>query len=350
MTPALYFVVPGSLDTRTGGYGYDRRIIAGLKARGAAVDVVELAGHYPFPSDADIAAAQARFAGFRDDAVAVVDGLAYGVLPEIAASERKRLRLVALVHHPLADEGGMDTGAARRLKDSEEAALRHARHVIVTSPFMRERLGAYGVAPERVSVVVPGTEAAPLAEGTGNGPLRVLCPASYIPRKGHADLLNALGELMQFDWHLTCVGNARIDPGWLTSLRALRERLGLTDRLDLQDEVDDAALAALYLESDLVVLASRYEGYGMVVSEAIARGLPVVTTMGGALRETLPTGAGLSCPPGDVMAFRENLRRVFADRALLAQLKAGAAHARVSLPDWKTSVARFAEILESVAA
>lgn len=349
MADTIYFVVPGSLSIRTGGYNYDRKIIEGLRARGTAVELVELGGHYPDASEEDRAAAGRLFASIPDGTPTIVDGLAFGALPEIAEKEQARLRLVALVHHPLADEAGLSKSTRARLIESEMRALRRACGIIVTSAYTKRRLAEYGVAPERVSVVMPGTDEAAIAKGSGGEGLSILCPASYIPRKGHADLFHALSGLENLSWRLLCVGEKSLAPDHFASLCALCVSLGLSDRIEMRNQVADAELNRLYAVSDLVALASLYEGFGMVVTEALMRGLPVVTTTGGALADTLPAGAGLASAPGDIDALRENLRIVLTDRAAYARLREGARAARDALPRWSEAVAAFETALRTAA-
>jgi glycosyltransferase involved in cell wall biosynthesis len=221
--------------------------------------------------------------------------------------------------------------------------------VVVTSAFTSRRLVELGVGAEKISIAAPGVAAAPLAkggQGKGRGAaMQMLCPASYIVRKGHADLLRALSGLTDLSWKLICVGNTQLDETCYAEICALREALALTSRVDLRGEVGDDELDALYSASDLVVLASHYEGFGMVVTEAIARGLPVITTTGGALADTLPNGAGLASAPGDIEALRENLREVLAGENTYKRLAKGARSARQTLPGWAAAAQAFAAAL-----
>ena len=346
MKTRLYFIVPGPLSTRTGGYIYDRRMIEGLRALGQKIDVVELSGAYPFPFAADIARANAAFAAIPNNSLVVIDGLALGALPDIAERHAHRLDLVALVHHPLADETGLSNDHRDALMRSETRALTHAPHVIVTSAFTRRRLAACNVPPERISVCVPGVDAAALARGSGSDTLVLLCPASLTPRKGHADLFAALADLLHLNWRLICAGNPTLDPAHAVSLTRMIARLGLETRIEMRGEASETEMHALYAGADLFVLASHYEGYGMVVTEAVARGLPIVTTSGGALVDTVPRAAALIVPPGDVAGLRDALRLVISDSALRVKLAEGSREARAHLADWNRAAETFARALK----
>ncbi|MEJ8853732.1 glycosyltransferase family 4 protein [Variovorax robiniae] len=343
-----HFLIPGDLDTHTGGYTYDRHIIEELRALGWQVEVHGLGDGYPAPG-ADALAHAARVAeALPDGALAVVDGLAFGVLDELAHRHAQRLRWVALVHHPLSLETGLDPDRQRALHESERRALAAARGVIVTSPFTARGLDAFGVSPSRVATVVPGTEPAPAAAGSGGEALSLLCVATLTPRKGHAVLIEALAGLQGHAWTLHCVGSMTMDAACAAALREAIDHHDLRDRIALHGDKPEGELAAFYAAADAFVLPSFHEGYGMALAEALARGLPVISTQAGAIPDTVPPEAGALAPPGDVVALRTALRRLMEDTAWRAQLRTGAMAARLALPTWAQSGARFASALADV--
>jgi glycosyltransferase involved in cell wall biosynthesis len=353
---ALTFIVPGRLDTLTGGYGYDRRIIDGLRGRGWAVDVREIDASFPHPTPKVLDEAARTLASMPNDATVMIDGLAFGAMPLALEREGPRLRLVALVHHPLAAESGLDRQTAARLEAGERRALTMARSVVVTSHATAAALLAYGVTRDRVHVVEPGTDRAPLAKGSGTAIVQLLCVATLVPRKGHETLFRALAALAERNWRLTCIGSLERDPTTVERLRALLRTERLEDRVVLAGEMDRAALSAQYTGADVFVLPTLHEGYGMVVAEALARGLPVISTATGAIGELLTfegdvrpaRRAGLLVPPGDVAALTSALAAVIRDADLRARLAEGARGMRDRLPTWDVASARMAEVIERV--
>jgi len=337
----LHVVVPGDLDTKTGGYGYDRQIIHGLQARGWNVVLTGLPGHYPFPSAAECAAATTALAAIPDGSLVLVDGLALGALPVEVARERERLHLVALVHHPLGLETGLNADTSRLLLDSERRALACVRGVVVTSSRTTSAVESLGVARERVMVVEPGTDAAPDARGSGTGARHLLCVASLTPRKGHDTLFDALAEMLDLDWHLTCVGSAARDSAHAARLTARASTAPLCERVTLAGELAGPALEAAWDAADLFVLPTHYEGYGMVVAEALAHALPVVSTATGAVPELIGANAGVLMPPGDAAALHALLRTLMTDEVRFARLRAGARAARATLPSWNEACVRM---------
>ena len=349
-TRKVYFLVPGDPDRRTGGTLYDRRIMAGLTALNWWVTLQRLDASFPAPTPAALAEAHNALAALPDQSLTVIDGLALGTMPEVAAAHRDRLRLIGLVHHPLALETGLDDTQRQRFYASEYAALRHMRQIIVTSPSTVRALAEYDVPSERCAVVSPGVDPAPLATGSGGHALTWLCAASLTPRKGHAVLLRALTRLKDRAWRLRCAGSDAHDPITAAGLRALADERGLSGRVAWLGELENEALNAAYQQADGFVLPSFHEGYGMVLAEALARGLPIISTTAGAIPDTVPADAGLLVPPGDEAALAEALARFLDEPPLRKRLAAGARTARETLPDWSVANARFAKTLEAVAA
>jgi glycosyltransferase involved in cell wall biosynthesis len=342
---SLFFLMPGDLGARTGGYRYDRRVIAGLRERDWAVEVVGLDASFPHPTTLARTEAAARLAELDAGTTVVMDGLALGAIPELVEAHRGRLRIIALVHHPLADESGLSPPQIAALHQSEQAALAAAKQVVVTSAATARRLREMGVDPSKVSVIEPGTDPAPLAPRRGGPPLRLLCVGAVIPRKGHRVLVDALARLPERDWHLTVVGSLERAPKTAARLRAQIAGHGLDTRVMLMGELDEAALEQAYQEADLFVLPSLLEGYGMAFAEALARGLPIVGSGAGAVRETVPADAGVLIEPGSSAALADALAEVIRNRAYRRQLAAGAERARASLPDWPSRIALWSILL-----
>jgi glycosyltransferase involved in cell wall biosynthesis len=348
-----HVLIPGDEFTPTGGFSYDRRLVRALREAGWWVDGRRLHGDWPAANTQALAAAAAQVEALPDDALVVADGLAFGAMPGLAQAHAERLRWVALVHHPLHLETGLDATTRGSLRAGEAQALQCARQVVVTSASTAMDVAAMGVPAARIAVVEPGTDLVPQAQRQpAAGPERavqLLCVATLTPRKGHALLLQALSHLGALNWVLHNVGSLTRDAGTAARVLALSQTPALAGRVFLHGEVDDAALQAHYAAADALVLPSLHEGYGMVVAEALAAGLPVLASSAGALSQTLPQDAGLSVPPGDAAALQDALARLIADPALRDRLAAGARAAGKRLPTWPQQAARFAAVLDDVA-
>lgn len=348
MTRSVVLVVPGDLDSRTGGYIYDRRIVDGLRAKGWTVDVQMLDGSFPRPTRSATAHAQDLFERLPDGTVAIVDSLALGPMAEIVEQHFTRLRIVALMHLPLAANIGLDEETAARFATGEERALRAVALIVVTGRAAIPLLARYDIAPSKVVVIEPGTDPASVAHGSDGGPLELLAVATLNPGKGHDVLIAALAAVPSRNWRLTCAGSLTRHPATVTRIRAMIRDLRLDDHVTLAGELDPVALEEQYARSDLFVLATLRETYGMAVAEALAHGIPVVTTSTGAAPGLVGTDAGLLVTPGDVQALTEALARMMTDEDLRSRLAAGARRTRPSLRRWDETIAQMAATLEAV--
>ena len=341
----LHFVVPGDIDTPTGGYGYDRRIAAGLCALGWEVRIVSLPGTYPETDEATLAQAVTVFARLPDGALVLVDGLAFARLPQIVRRHQERLRLAALVHHPLADEGGLPEPTASSYLADEKLALKSARAVICTSRTTGRRLVEhYGVGEAALQIAPPGTERKSLLTEHRDGTL-ILCVAAIVPRKGHDVLVNALSALEDLPWTARFVGPFR-DDAWRRRITGLIAHHGIEDRIALTGPLAD--LDAQYSQAGIFALATRHEGYGMAYAEALAAGLPVVGCSVGAVPEVVPPEAGALVAPDDPAAFADALRILLTRPDAYATAAEGARAAARTLPRWEDSVSIIARALEDI--
>jgi glycosyltransferase involved in cell wall biosynthesis len=357
---SIDFVVPGDIRTPTGGYIYDREIVAGLTERGWRVEVRSLDASFPAPTPAALRAARATFAGVADGRVVVIDGLALPGLDRLLADEARRLTLVALVHHPVALETGLDAEQAERFGALERSALGYVQRVITTSQWTARALAADGVPTPKLRVVEPGVDRRKTRGSTDprnvaltGGPpdaVNLLCVGTLTPRKGHAVLLEALNEIRDRHWHLTCAGSLLRDAPTVAAIQHQIDRLSLRKRVSLLGDLDRDALERQYARADVFVLPSYLEGYGMALAEAVAFGLPVISTTAGAIPETVPADAAILVAPGDSRALAKALASVIDEPARRAALAARARAARASLPTWATAATKFAAALDGLGA
>jgi glycosyltransferase involved in cell wall biosynthesis len=347
---AITFAVPGSLDQPTGGYRYDRHVIAGLRQCGCEVDVIDLGEGFPRPRPETLAAALPCLQRVPAGQPIVVDGLALGVLPEAAAALRESHRLIALVHHPLALESGLTPGETQALRESERAALAAVSRVIVTSPATRKVLASdYGVPEDMITVALPGVTRSTVASvrrpaGTA---VNLLAVGAIVRRKGYDVLIEAVDRLTGLDWQLVIAGDCKRDSATADALAATIARKRLERRVCLTGAVSDCELAELYRDAHVFVLASRFEGYGMAYAEAIAHGLPVIGTRTGAIPDTVPAGAGILVPPDDAAALGTALRSMISYRWLREHC-AGVARA-APMPTWEAAAQVFLDVFQTAA-
>ncbi|MFI2506672.1 glycosyltransferase family 4 protein [Streptomyces sp. NPDC018972] len=352
---SVHFVMPSGVDdpaAPSGGNAYDRRVCLDLPGFGWQVHRHAVAGDWPRPDAAARSELARTLRELPDGAVVLLDGLVACGVPEILVplAEEGRLRMAVLVHLPLGDETGLDAAVAAELDARERAVLRAVPAVIATSDWAVRRLVSHhGLAPDRVHVAAPGADIAPLAPGT-DGVSRLLCVAAVTPRKGQHRLVEALASVADLPWSCALVGGLGQDPEYVAHLRNLIREHGLEDRLELTGPQAGAALDASYAAADLMVLTSYAETYGMAVTEALARGIPVLATDVGGLPEAVgraPDGGvpGILVPPENPAAIAAELRGWFGEADVRRRLKAAARSRRAALGGWAGTAQSLAAVL-----
>jgi glycosyltransferase involved in cell wall biosynthesis len=348
---AVHVVVPDGIDDParpSGGNTYDRRLCCGLTSLGWSVHEHPVPGGWPRPDTASFAALAGVIQRIPDDSVVLLDGLVASTAPEVLVPQAHRLRLVVLVHMPLGHRPAAEAADEARMR--ERAVLLVAAAVVTTSTWTRRRLlELYPLPAERVNVAEPAVDAADLATGTAAGGA-LLCVAAVTFDKGHDVLLDALALMKDLSWHCVCVGSLDRDPVFVDGLSRRSRDGGLGDRVSFPGPRTGADLDRSYAAADLMVLASRAETYGMVVTEALARGLPVVAAQVGGVPEALGHGAdgirpGLLVPPDDPAALGAALRAWLGDAGLRGRLRRAACQRRESLSGWSTTTSVVAGVL-----
>jgi glycosyltransferase involved in cell wall biosynthesis len=360
----LYVVLPDTVDRAdrpSGGNVYDRRVCDGLATLGWTMHEHLVDGTWPHPDPASSAALARVLAGIPDGAVVLVDGLVASCSPDALVPQADRLHLVALVHMPLGRRDGGD--------EDERLVLTTAAGIVTTSEWTRRELRElYDLDADRIEVAAPGVDGADVAPGTDEGG-RLLCVAAVTHSKGHDLLVDALGRLDDLAWSCMCAGSLEVEPEFVTGLRRRVASVGLGDRVRLVGPLSRVDLDRAYAAADLVVVASRGETYGMVVSEALARGLPVVATQVGGLPEALgtelpsappagaaappepdpPSAAGLLVRPDDPEGLALALRQWLTDSDLRERLRAAARERRTTLSGWSATADRVSQFLARLA-
>jgi glycosyltransferase involved in cell wall biosynthesis len=261
-----------------------------------------------------------------------------------------RSPIVALVHHPLYLEAGLPAARRARLRALEQEALALAKRVVVTSETTARTLREeFQVAAAKIAVAVPGTDPAPRARGSGGEGLALLSVGAIVPRKAYDILVRALAPLRDHRWHLTIAGPTDRSAEGMAALSKAIAETGLAGRITTLGPIDQRRLASLYDAADAFVLASLYEGYGMALGEAMARGLAIVCTTGGAPAETVPAAAAIKVAPGDRQALSEALRRVLGDASLRRRLAEASWAAGQALPRWEDSARLIAGVVRETA-
>ena len=354
MTEA-HVIVPEGIDDPgrpSGGNTYDRQVCRGLAELGWSVHEHAVAGAWPRAGAAEHGALARALRRIPDGAVVLLDGLVACAAPAVLVGQASRVRQVVLVHMPLGHRPPCDE--AHAIRSRERDVLLSAVAVVTTSAWTRDRLAElYALPLGRVHVAEPGVDAAAIGPGTEAGDA-LLCVAAVTPDKGHDVMLDALVTATDLSWRLACVGSLDRDPAFADGVQRRARDSGLHDRVHFLGPRTGDDLDRAYTAADLLVLASHAETYGMVVTEALARGVPVLVADVGGVADAMGHGddgtrPGLLVPPGDPVALGAALRAWLGDAALRGRLRRAARERRASLHGWSATTSVLAGVLSGAA-
>jgi glycosyltransferase involved in cell wall biosynthesis len=342
----IYFLVPGDINNLTGGYAYDRRLLTELHELGVNVQLILLSGSFPNPDAGALDDASAKLASIANDSVVIVDGLAFGVMAELAQQHAERLKLIALCHHPLALETGLNAPQQQSLQASEQRALASARGVVVTSENTARILKQEFFVPfDKIALALPGTDKQAFASCEGQPPV-LLTVATLTRRKAHDLLIDALAQLKHLPWQARFVGGEHFDPEWTNYLRSKVISYALENRILFLGNHQD--ISSEYLNADIFVLPSLFEGYGMAFAEALSFGLPIIAAHTGAVPNLVPATAGILVPPANVHALAHSIAQLLNDSVKRKQLQLGAQQAAQDLPSWKNTAEKVFQLIQKL--
>ncbi|HEY8729500.1 MAG TPA: glycosyltransferase family 4 protein, partial [Acidothermaceae bacterium] len=283
----VHLVLPSNVDDPSqpsGGNRYDRRVSDALRAAGVDVREHAIVGDWPAADARATNALAAVVADLPDGAAVLIDGLIASAMPEVLVPHARRLALVVLVHLPLGYQPDRDQATVRA---RECDVLLAASGIVVTSSWTRSWLiDTYAIAPQRIHVAAPGNDPAAVAPGTLDG-RALLCVAAVVPHKGHDVMIAALAELGRESWRLVIIGSLDRDRDFVERVRRQAAASAIDDRIDFRGARIAAEVERAYAAADLVVLPSHFETYGMVVTESLAHGVPVLATDAGGIAEAL---------------------------------------------------------------
>jgi glycosyltransferase involved in cell wall biosynthesis len=340
----VYFLVPDCIDDAervSGGNVYDQRIREALRGRSWDVRMVLV----PVGGAGDVGDTAQAISRIPGDSLVLIDGLLAVAASAVLAAHSARLRIVVLAHMVAGVLAG--DGADRETVGREREAVRAARRVVATSEWTRSELVACALAdPDRIAVARPGTDAAPAATGSGTGG-SLLCVGAVTAHKGQDLLVDALAGLVDLPgWSCSIVGSLRTDPDFALRTAAAVASARLGSRIAFRGVLTGRCLADAYGTADLVVAPSRVESYGMVVAEALARGIPVLAAHVGGIPEAIADSpAAVLVPPNDPRALRGALRHWWEHADRRAALKAEAVRSRGGARSWDDTAAMVAAVL-----
>lgn len=362
----LGLIIYGSLDTLSGGYLYDRQLVAHLRSQGDRVEIISL----PWRSYArhladNLSTKLLRHLQRLDLDILLQDELNHPSLFWLNQRLRQAVSypIVSIVHHLRSSEA-RPAWQNRFYRQIESRYLRGMNGFIFNSRTTRQAvvdcLENLGPLTHGVVAYPAGDRFAPhlsdreIVERAGApGPLRLLFLGNIIPRKGLHTLLGALNRLpgarSAGSWTLKVIGSPEVDRAYTTRTQRLITRHGLGEKVQFMGVLDDRLLAEQLSNSHVLAVPSSYEGFGIVYLEGMGFGLPAIASSAGAAGEIITSGKdGFIIPPGDEIILAHHLQELIRDRQRLGNMSLAARQRYRAQPTWEASMSRARRFLLSL--
>jgi glycosyltransferase involved in cell wall biosynthesis len=347
-----------TLDTVSGGYLYDRKLVKALEGRGDRVEILSLPWRdYARHLMDNFSPALLRRLEMLDVDALLEDELNHPSLFWIHRRLKRSIKIpvISIVHHLRSSEAraGWQNSLYRRV---ESSYLRSVDGFVFNSLTTRQAVEALAgrgkpcvVARPAGDRLIPNIDGDAIARRARSpGPLQVLFLGNLIPRKGLHVLLKALSRLHPDLWSLSVVGSPEADPSYAGSVRRQAQALGIAGRVRFLGPLSDADLSARMETSHVLAVPSSYEGYGIAYLEGMGFGLPAVAANSGAAGEVVAQGkTGFLIPPGDARALAGCLQTLAQDRNCLAAMGQAALESYRTHPTWDQSMELIVKFLHS---
>ena len=343
------FLIYGSLDILSGGYLYDRRLIKGLEALGEEVKLISL----PWRNYPAHLADNLHFRFHDNWDILIQDELCHPSLI-MANSQRRDFPIVSLVHHLRSSEkhplflNRLYRKVEKSYLGSVDAFIFNSNTTrqVVEGNLKRQKPFIVGYPPtDRFSPTIDLEHISLRAKR--DGPLQVIFLGNVIPRKGLETLLGAM-EISTSDINVNVVGSLDFDKTYANQMQSLVKRSNLNSKVQFHGALRDSSLKAMMQESQLLVLPSTYEGFGIVYLEGMSFGLPAIGTTSGAASEIIDDSVtGFLIPAGDFAALAEKMDFLSKDRAYLAEMSMNALRRFQRQPGWSGTVLQIRDFLSS---
>ena len=341
----LHFLIPGDINTLTGGYVYDKTIIGGLRKIGYRVTVHQLAPDFPFPASESLIQCSKLIGSIPEGQPILIDSLIFSPIGEILSDLNGKNPVIAIIHLPLSRNPNFSRIVQEKLAGLEKKALNYAQKIVAVSEFTKQLLTGYGTEPSDIQVICPGVFSVPRKLNFPELPEKLLTVGSYLPGKGQLVLVQALAQLKHLSWSLTMYGIKDFDPAYVQSIIQFIESENISDRIFINSPISGKELNTSYLNADLFLLPSYFENFCMSLNEALVHGLPVITTHAGGIPYSVPHHMGLFTEPGNVGDLTEAIRSVLIDPLLYRKLYTNASHYYKTANTWENSISLFHRLL-----
>lgn len=343
----IYWMQPGKIDSVSGGYIYNKNIIEGIRARTVDVELLIPGTDFPFPSQKSIETCRKFFRNMERSSVVVVDSLILGTIPELIEECEDSLVIAGMIHLPLSLSPDFTQKQKENFRTTEMRSFRHSKLLIVNSVYLKSELIKMGVEEDKIHVVSPGINTTIQNRNYPEKPTNLLCVSRISGSKGQLDLVKALQNLQHLNWKLTFCGGFDTHDEYFKAISSGISNAGMEDRITFTGEISSNDLENYYRQADLLALTSYYETYSMVLQEAMAFKIPIISTNAGAAIKTADSHVTKFYSPGDVHQLEKHLISVLNDSNEYKKLANGYSDLNLNLATWRQQADQFLQIIDN---
>jgi glycosyltransferase involved in cell wall biosynthesis len=319
-----------------------------LSEKGHQVRIHNLRNDFPFPDNLSLRECKEILDHITPGDPILIDSLAAGPLLPVLAPLYDKHPFVALIHLPLSHNLDIPLSQREILAQQEKSVMSLSAGLVVTSKYTGELIADWGIDSHVIHVILPGVEAEEQKNSYPTLPRNLLCVANYLENKGQLLLIKALAEMKMFNWVMNFYGHQDIDKRYVSELLSQIRHHGLANRIFIHGPISGSALTQAYLHSDLFILPSYFETYGMVLTEALAHGIPVIASTGGGIPYTVPPSMGILFKPGDIRELQLIAKAILENTWLYGKLWNEAANYHKQVNTWTQSVEEFEKLLQKL--
>ncbi len=341
----IYWLQPGEIDSVSGGYIYNKNIIEGIRSQSFDLELCIPGTDFPFPSKKSIEKCKAFFNDTERSSIIVIDSLILGTIPDLIEEFSAEHTIVGMIHLPLCISPSFNIETKKRFKQSEIKSFNHSKLLIVTSEFLKSEIMKMGVDEDKIHVISPGINSEIINKSYPDKPNNLLCVSKITSSKGQLDLIKALENIRHLEWNLTFCGGFDEQDNYYKNIRQRISISGMENRIVFTGEISHVEIEKYYKQADLLILTSYFETYSMVLQEAMAFKLPIISTKTGATTQTSDSQVTRFYQPGNIPQLEKQLYTLLNYSDAYKKLTQGYSNQSVKFLTWKDKAEQFLQVL-----
>ena len=342
----LYWMQPGEINSISGGYIYNKNIVESIHDLSVCVEFINPGTDFPFPSKKSVEKCRKFFQSVDKSSFVIVDSLILGTIPDLIEEYSAKCTVAGMIHLPLSLNPSFTENRKKYFKELEIKSFNYSKILFVTSAYTKSEIVKMGINGDKIHVVTPGINTIANQRNYPEKPWNLLCVSCISRSKGQLDLIKALENLQHFEWNLTLCGRFDENDEYFKKIKRHISAFGLTKRIVFAGEIPRHEIEEFYRQADLFILTSRFETYSMVLQEAMAFKIPIITANSGAIMQTTNSIIAKFYKPGNIAQLEKHLISVLSSSDEYKLLVDGYSKLNIKFLNWSEKAVQFLNIVK----